>query len=197
MQIKINLKNIKTDEIELIVNFLMRKKIIVYPTDTIYGLGCVATGAKAIKKINKIKQQDSSKSMLVLVSSINMVKRYCYVNRRQAEFLKKNWPGRVTVILPSRHNLPKQLFGKAGKEGGLAVRLPNNKFLIKIINRVHAPIVSTSANIHGQKNVTNVHDIEKIFKKTRPDLVIDAGTLDKKPSRIVDIRNMENIKVIR
>lgn len=194
--LKVNLFDVGKKEIDLIVDFLKLGRVIVYPTDTIYGLGCLATSVKAIKKINKIKQQKANKPMLVLASSLKMVKEYCYANAKQVEFLKTKWPGRMTVILRSRKNLPPQLISKTGQADGVAVRLPKNEFLIKIISRARAPIVSTSANIHGRKNLTKVINLENYFK-IKPDLVIDAGVRKGKPSKIVDIRDVKKIKIIR
>ncbi len=157
--------------------------------------------------------------MLILVDSLARVKKYCIINKEQEEFLRKvclvktlgallrhrvSSAGPVTVILKSKGILPKKL---VGERNGLAVRLPRNEFLIKIIGKVGAPIVSTSANISGEKNLTSVKNAEEYFKSPRtpilggeidlPDLVVDAGKLQNKPSRIVDIRNIRNIKILR
>jgi L-threonylcarbamoyladenylate synthase len=244
---KINKKNkIFKEEIDLIVDYFRKGKVVVYPTDTIYGLGCLATNKKAIKRIYKIKKREKGKALLILVSSLAMVKKYCYVSKEQEKFLRMAWKispsprlsreaGQapfykgsrpVTVILKSRGVLPKELTGWADS---LAVRLPRpfifgrglpkNEFLIKIIKAVGAPIVSTSANISGKKSLVNVANIDRYFmekspqplaslslwrsepllkgKKYLPDLVIDAGKLKNKPSRIIDITDVKNIKVIR
>ena len=192
--IKINLKKITKDEVDLIVDYLKRGKIIAYPTDTVYGLGCDARNAEAIKRINKIKGERGLKPLLVLMSDFSMLKRYCFVNLEQMEYLKIIWPGPVTVILKRRPILPDELTGGLNS---LAVRLPKNDFLFRIISQAGFPIVSTSLNKKGEKPLLEVKNLEKYFKYL-PDLVIDAGECKKtKPSRLVDIREVKNIKILR
>jgi len=91
--------------------------------------------------------------------------------------------------------LPREL--TAGTSS-LAVRLPKSEFLFKIITGVGQPIVSTSLNISGQKSLNNLNNLDNYFKKVRPDLVVDAGRAKRvKPSKLVDLRNMTQIKILR
>ncbi len=192
--IKIDLNKIIQEQIDLIVDYLKRGLVIAYPTDTVYGLGCDARNSEAIKRINKIKGERGKKPLLVLISDFEMLKRYCFVNLEQTEYLEKVWPGAVTVVIKRRPILPEALTGGLNS---LAVRLPKNDFLIKIINEAGWPIVSTSLNKKGEKPLTDVKNLEKHFKYL-PDLIIDAGECEKtKPSRLVDIRDAKNIKVLR
>lgn len=204
--IKVDLKKIKNKEINLIAGDFKKGKIIIYPTDTIYGFGCLATSKKAINKIYKIKKRKKGKPLLILVSSLAMLKKYCYISNKQEEFLKSVWKFKaphthlckggksaVTVILKSKGFLPKEL---AGGGNSLAVRLPRNEFLFKIIKKVGWPIVSTSANISGREYSGSVEKISKLFGD-KVDLIIDGGKLNNKPSRIIDLRDVGNIKVVR
>ncbi len=192
--IKINPDNITEEQVDLIVDYLKRGQVLAYPTDTVYGLGCDASSAAAIKRINKIKGERGKKPFLVLVSDYRMLRQYCFISREQEKYLTSIWPGPITVIVKRRPILPEELTGGLNS---LAVRLPKNDFLIKIISEAGCPIVSTSLNKKGEKPLANVKNLEKHFKYL-PDLVIDAGECEKtKPSRLVDIRDMENIKVIR
>lgn len=213
--IKIDLNKTAEKQIDLIVDYLKRGQVITYPTDTIYGLGCDARDAIAIEKIKKIKNQKDNKPMLVLVSDYEMLKKYCVVDVEQEKYLQKIlWPrginpphpplqgGQnqavarrpVTVILENRKNLPDELTGGLDS---LAVRLPKNEFLIKIISKAGFPIVSTSLNITGQPPLKNARKLEQYFDEL-PDLAVDAGECKRtKPSRLVDLRDMENIKIIR
>jgi len=217
--IKIDINKITQEQIDLIVVYLKRGQVIAYPTDTIYGLGCDARDQLAVKKIKKIKGRDAQKregekAMLALVSDFEMLKQYCLVSEEQEGYLRAIWPGcasfnhitsptplykgvaqkPVTVILESKRNLPAELTGGLNS---LAVRLPKSEFLIKIIKQAGFPIVSTSLNKTGEPSLDNVQNLGKYFKHL-PDLAVDAGTIaGEKPSRLVDIRDMGNVKVIR
>ena len=218
--IKIDINNVTAEQIGLIADFLKRGLVLAYPTDTVYGLGCDAGNASAVDKINKIKgspyakasgdKQKNIKPMLVLISDFKMLKKYCSVNLEQTEYLKKVWgeyhitpltplvrgaeQRPVTAILENRKNLPDEL---TGGQDSLAVRLPKSEFLIKIIDKCGFPIVSTSLNITGQLPLNNVENLERYFDEL-PDLVVDAGVIaGGKPSRLIDLRDAKNIKVIR
>ena len=195
MQIlKIDLEKVTGEQIDLIVDYLKRGLVVAYPTDTVYGLGCDARNADAIKKINKIKGEKGNKPLLILISDFKMLKKYCFASPPQTDYLKKIWPGPVTAILKRRPSLPKELTGGLNS---LAVRLPKNDFLIKIINEVGFPVVSTSLNKKGEKPLRDAKNIAGHFKYL-PDLVVDAGAYEKtKPSRLIDLRDVKNIKVIR
>ncbi len=193
--IKIDIDNIKKSDIEAIVSELKNGKVIAYPTDTIYGLGCLASDSKAIKKIRLIKGRDKNNPMLVLVKCFSMLRKYFQVDKRQMEYLKNVWPGPVSVILKQKGFFDKELLGAATDA---AVRLPKSDFLVKMIRGVGEPIVSTSLNLSGRKPIDNPGDIEKKLGRFKPDLVIDIGKkLVGSPSRLVDIRDMDNIKIIR
>jgi L-threonylcarbamoyladenylate synthase len=220
--IKINKNKITDEQIDLIVDYLKRGKVVAYPTDTVYGLGCDAREPRAVGKIKKIKGrgdkkarkqenkktkgQANEKAMIVLVSDFKMLKEYCEVSEEQEKYLRNVWKephpalsfvrrgSPTTVILESKGNLPKELTGGLNS---LAVRLPDNDFLVKIISECGFPLVSTSLNKTGELTMTNARNLEKYFKDL-PDLAVDAGESENtKPSRLVDIRDMENVKVIR
>ncbi|MBI4778830.1 Sua5/YciO/YrdC/YwlC family protein, partial [Candidatus Falkowbacteria bacterium] len=123
--IKINLNKITKEEVDLIMECLKSGKVMAYPTDTVYGLGCDARDAEAIKRINKIKGEKGKKPLLILISDFQMLKKYCFVNSMQMQYLEKVWPdltptlslarrggiGPVTVILKRRPILPGELTG--------------------------------------------------------------------------------------
>ncbi len=184
--IKINIADIKNKEIDLIANYFKKGKVIAYPTDTIYGLGCAAADEQAIKRIYQIKQITAPRPYIILVSSLAMLKKYAYIKQKKIAYLNKVWPGPVTVVLKSRNNLPANILGP---DKSIAARLPKNDFLIKIIKGLGKPIVSTSLNLSGQPNLTDLNKIKAYFKDNKPDLAINAGSLPKRrPSKIIDLR---------
>ncbi len=195
--IKLNLKNYTEEQIDEVVDYLNRGKVIVYPTDTIYGLGCDATNKKAIEKIFKIKKREKSKALLILVKSWCMVKRYTFLSAKQDKYMRALWPGPVSAILKKKESLPDNL---TGDRDSIAVRMPKNDFLINLIKKFDKPLVSTSVNLSGEKSLSNPEEIIKYFKnkKEKPDIIIDASkTKKKKPSRLIDIRDVNDIKILR
>lgn len=222
---KISIKNkeVNTNDFNKIVEYLKKGKVIVYPTDTIYGLGCMATDKKAVEKIYKIKKRERNRPLIILVSSLAMLKKYCFVSKEQEKVLKEFWEIKpvetiknktpqplpligghafrkgekyraVTVILKSRNVLPREV---SGGMDTLAVRLPRNDFLIRIIRKIGAPLVSTSVNLSAEKNIERVDKLDHYFKGERPDLIVDAGTLKGRPSKLFDLIDVKDIKILR
>lgn len=188
----------KQSDFDLIAVYLHAGKVLVLPTDTIYGFSCLATDREAIKKIFKLKQREPHKPLITLVSSVAMVKRYAYLSKLEAEILNKLWGEHVaptTVILRAKNNLPAEIISESG---GLSCRLPKSDFLIKIIKKVNAPIISTSLNLSGQQPLIDVSELDYSFSgKNKPDLIISTGRAKrKKPSRLVDLR-AGSLKIIR
>ncbi|RMD59357.1 hypothetical protein D6821_01410, partial [Candidatus Parcubacteria bacterium] len=89
-----------------VVKYLAEKKVIAYPTDTVYGLGCLATEEKPIIKIYKMKNRPIEMPLLILVDSLKMARQYAHISKKQEEYLSKVWPGPVSAVLESRGNLP-------------------------------------------------------------------------------------------
>ena len=193
MYLKIDIKDISPKHIEEIAEALEASKVIAYPTDTIYGLGCLATDSQAIKKIKRIKQREASKPLLVLVSSLAMAKKYCFIPKNKELLLKKIWAeSRPTSVILKHRNLLSEELVKA--ENGLAVRLPKSEFLRKIVRRVKVPLVSTSFNISGEPVVDRVDNYRAArVNKNAPDLIVDGGILKGEASRLLDLRGEELI----
>ena len=180
-----NLENPRKEIIDTVVDYLFRQKVIAYPTDTVYGLGCLATSEKAVEKIYQIKGRVKQKPLLVLVDSLEMAREYFQISPGQEKILEEKWPAAVSFILKDKQKLAPELNQEGG---GLAVRLPKNEFLTKIIGKLKKPITSTSLNKSGEERLSRVSDIEKYFSEEEIDLVVDAGTLEGKPSEIIDLR---------
>lgn len=199
-QFAVNPKSFKRSVIDLIAGSLKIGQVAVIPTDTIYGLSCLATDRRAIKRIYRLKRRDKNKPLLILVSSLKMARCYARISKEQGKALLQ--AGRAgqrptTFIFRNLFTLPKEL--TAGSDG-LAVRLPKSEFLIKIIKKVDAPLVSTSVNLSGESNITNLKKLKGYFpaKSLRPELVIDCGRLKTtRPSRLIDWRDDKRPVVVR
>ncbi|SRR6056297_273125 len=194
-RIKINnLEYTEKQTIDRAVDYLLYGKIIVCPTDTVYGLSCLADNQGAVEKIYQTKNRSRKKPLLVLVDSLDMAREYFEIDKAQEEYLRSKWPGPISFLLKDKGKLASNLnFAR----DGLAVRLPKNEFLIKIISKLGKPLASTSLNKSGEKILVRVSDIEKYFKEEEIDLVIDGGILKGEPSRIMDLRDEADGKKIR
>jgi len=185
--------------IETAARSLKKGRVLVLPTDTIYGLSCRADDKAAIKKIFRLKKRNSKSALLVLVNNLTMLKKYVFVSRRQEELIKSYWRGArpTTVILRHKGNLPKEL---TGISDGLALRLPKSKFLIKILDRVGVPLVSTSLNVSGEEAIPDLKNLAAAFPTAGQniDLIVDTGRSHRrKPSRLIDMRGQGRPIVLR
>jgi len=178
-----------------IVSALKQGAVLVLPTDTVYGVVCDATNEKAVEKIFEIKKRDKLNTLPVFVGNIEMVKKYAAVNAKQEEFLNKNWPGAVTVVLEKKEGLAPLVY----KENTIALRQPKYELVLEIIKELDKPLAQTSANISGVKATMEIKEVLNQFKdqQIQPDIIIDVGDLPKNnPSTIIDLTS-NNIKVLR
>jgi L-threonylcarbamoyladenylate synthase len=177
------------------VSQLKKGNTILYPTDTIYGIGCDATNYEAVEKIYAIKERDPSQSLLILVDSFPMLDQYIEEVPEMAwEVLKVN-KDPLTIVFDRPKGVAENLI--AG-DNTLAVRVTNDPLCREIIRALRRPIVSTSANISGQPSPVHFEDISKeLIDKI--DHVVDLPLPAKnvKPSAIMKISNDGLIKIIR
>lgn len=172
--LKINPGRPAKGEIEKVIKYLKQGKVIVYPTETFYGLGCDATKPRAIAKIYKIKGRGKNKALPFLVAGRKMAEEYLVFNRTARQLAKKYWPGSLSLVLPLNRK-GKKIFKRT--DGG--VRISSNKFAAALVKKLGKPLISTSANPTGRPAVGSAAATIKYFRyrKLRPDLIIDAGKL--------------------
>lgn len=164
---------------------IRRGGTIVYPTDTIYGIGADATSADAVEAVFAMKERDRGRPLLVLADSMAMALRCTRPPSLQAEaLLRTYWPGPVTFILRAGDVFPSSITGGTGTIG---IRVPRNRFCTTLAALVGKPIISTSANLSGMAGGTDVESIAAEFEG-KVDLIVDAGSVnDPTPSTVVDI----------
>lgn len=169
-------ENINKEEVKSSIKILKKGKILVVPTDTVYGICSDATNEKAVEKIFRIKNRDKNNPLNILVSSIDMAKKYTKNFNKIAETLaNKFWPGALTMVLEKNDLISKIV--TANKET-IGVRIPDNEVTLNIINELNLPIACPSANISGRPSGTVIEDIKSDFKDN-VDIYIDCG-----PSKI-------------
>ncbi|WP_183566128.1 L-threonylcarbamoyladenylate synthase [Mucilaginibacter sp. SP1R1] len=135
------------DEVAKAFKILQNGGIILYPTDTIWGIGCDATNTEAIQKIYRLKQRDEAKSMIILLDTENKLESYVSEVNPLAYDLIEYAENPLTLIMPGAKNVSPALIAA---DGSIAIRVTSNQFCQQLIQRLRKPLVSTSANISGK-----------------------------------------------
>lgn len=190
---QVNIANPDSEIINGTVEMLKNGNIIVYPTDTIYGIGCDILNKKAIQTIQTIKNRKKQKPLSIICSDLKDISRWAIVSNMQYKILKKYLPGPYTFILTASNDAPKILQDEKRKTIG--IRIPDNKVCLDIVSNLGNPIVTTSVNLAGEVNYVNPDDIKKDWYG-KVDLILDAGEISNDPSTIISLVD-ENIEIIR
>lgn len=162
--------------------------IVVFPTDTVYGIGCDLFNSQAVEKIYKAKGRAFNKPLPALVSSLDQAFMIAESPPKAFEKLaKKFWPGALTIVVKAKASVPKIV-----TSGGdtIGIRMPNHPIALKLISEFGAPLATTSANKSGESEPTTAEEVlERIGSKMDlVDLIIDGGkTISGVPSTVVDI----------
>ena len=165
--------------------------VAIFPTDTVYGIGCNPYDVKSVKKIYEIKSRSEVKPLPVLAYSLDIVKQITLIDKITEKIIKKYWPGPLTLIL----KLTDEKLKKSLKlENKIAVRIPDSKCTLKLLEKCGL-LVGTSANISGDLSYTDPDECLKNIKNY--DVFLNGGTITSKgESTIIEIENDE-IKIIR
>lgn len=179
------MKIVKTEEINIkeVLNLLENDGIIVYPTETLYGIGVRYDRERLLKKVFEIKKRPEEKSFPLIVNLKHLEMVAEFIPPLAQKLIEKYWPGPLTLLLPAKRNLPEQIT----KHGKVAVRMPGESFALKLILEAPFPITATSANISGYQAADCIETVIKYFKDSPIDLLIDGGKLPGIPSTIVDV----------
>lgn len=196
--LKVNPENLRESKeaIEEAVEVIKKGGVIVYPTDTLYGLGADATNEVAVRRVFKIKKRPETKPVPVIISDLEMAKKLAYFDKKIAKILLSIWPGPVTVLLEKKYTLPDMV--TAGQRS-IGLRLPDYKIAHFLVVKSGVPLVATSANISDQPASNKIKEVLKQFTKEyyKPDLVLDAGDLKfSQPSTILDL-SKDKPKILR
>jgi len=183
------------DKVTKAKEVILNGGVILYPTDTIWGIGCSAIIESAIKKIFRIKRRNNNKFLISLVSSIEMLERYVKnIPEYVLKYLYDESP--TTIIYPKVTGLNQILYGN---NESIAIRLVKDNFCKALIDQINAPLISTSANISGKPFPKKFKEIdEKIINRVDYVVNFNDGNLKKsKPSRIIKVLLNGQIEIIR
>lgn len=166
---KINANNPEKDKIKDAVTILKRGGIIVYPTDTVYGIGASIFNKEAVQKVYNVKERSPLKPLSACVSKIQDIHKIAYMDKNTEKMVEKILPGPFTIILKKKKNVPSNLTSGGEKIG---IRIPNSKVCMELSSTF--PITTTSANISGEKIPKSLDGILKQLD-SKIDLILDAG----------------------
>lgn len=167
-----NALNIDYEEIE---RYLKAGKLIIYPTDTVYGVGGIIESEETIENIYKAKERNFKSPLIVLVSDMEKIEKIAYINEKNREkiekLIKRFWPGGLTIILKRKDNVPDIMVSGGATVG---VRMPEHEIALNVISKAGGMLPTTSANISGEATPKSYAELSEKFK-SRVDIIVDGG----------------------
>ena len=150
-------------------DMLFNNGVIAFPTDTVYGIACLAFNTEAIERIFSIKGRDSNKALPILIGNLKQLELISLpINKKVKKLIRKFWPGPLTIIVMRKPTLP----GNLSPYPTVGVRMPNHTWLTKFIEKV-GPLATTSANLSGQIEANNAMEVAEALNE-KIDLIIDG-----------------------
>jgi tRNA threonylcarbamoyl adenosine modification protein (Sua5/YciO/YrdC/YwlC family) len=171
------------------VEVLRNGGVIIYPTDTVYGIGCDIFNKEALERVYWIKNEATTKLFSFICSDLTDIAKYAKVSDYAYKAMKKLFPGPYTFVLPAAREVPKKLWTKRKTVG---IRIPNNQIALTLTKELGHPIISTSVTNRKGEVLFDPIEIKAIFN-TQVDLMLSCGALEGEPSTIVDISNSEAV----
>jgi tRNA threonylcarbamoyl adenosine modification protein (Sua5/YciO/YrdC/YwlC family) len=190
--LSINSQNPQMRLIKKAVEVMRQGGIIIYPTDTVYGLGCDLSNKKGIEKIYEIKRRNKKQPLSFVCSDLKHISQYAKVTDYAYKTMKRLLPGPYTFILEASRLVPKIILPKRPTSG---IRVPDNNICLSLIRELGQPIISTSVKTPDGEDLGNPYAIEECFGKI-VDLIIDGGIINPEPSSVISLVD-DAIEVLR
>lgn len=169
---------------EIAASIISSGGTIIYPTETLYGLGADALSEISVRKVFVVKGRPHGKAIPVLVKDIEMLHEVAFVTEQASRLIDRFLPGALTLVLNQKTKLPDLITADTGR---VAVRISSHPFVKRLFSYMSKPLTATSANISGRDNLYDIRDIIEAFH-SRVDLIIDSGSLHpSKGSTVVDL----------
>lgn len=185
------MKKLSKRQLSEAAEILSNGGLIAFPTETVFGFGVIFDNKQSYNRLIQVKRRPPEKPFTLMLSSIDAIEKYAYVDERAAKLIKKYMPGQFTIILKAKENLPSYC---VSKEGNVGIRISGDKMVRDLIGEVGKPLLVPSANKSGEPPLTKSDDVIKIFEK-EIDAVIEGESTSNIPSTIVLLN--ENVNVIR
>lgn len=182
----------KTINFDEAIKILDNDGVIIFPTDTVWGLGCRVDRPTAINKFYQLKQREPNKPTAVLVGSIKQALSYGSFNEASMDVIQEHWPGALTVIVQAKNNVPAEIQGPGGTVG---IRWPAFELVEKLCQAVGSGIMAGSANFAGDPPPTTIEEVNSQLIK-QSDGLLDGVSGGQPPSTVVQMGDYE-AKIIR
>ena len=190
--LSINNQNPQPRLIKRAVEVLREGGIIIYPTDTVYGLGCDLSNKKGIERIYELKRRNKKKPLSFVCSDLKHISQHAKVTDYAYKTMKRLLPGAYTFILEASRLVPKIILPKRSTTG---IRVPDNQICLALVRESGQPIISTSVKTADGEDLGDPHAIKEYFDRV-VDLIIDGGNIIPEPSSVISIVD-DNIEIIR
>ncbi len=186
------MKLYEVEDIEIVKEDLLKGDIVAFGTDTVFGLACVYDDLKAIDKIYKAKNREAKKALPMMCGSVLMIDDVAYVSDRARKIMNKFMPGAITIIYKKKDCISNSCTSGLDTIG---IRIPDDKFILDLINLVGKPLLVTSCNMSHEPNLSKWGDVFRIMDG-RIDGLVKKDSLGGVASTIVDCSN-DDIKILR
>jgi tRNA threonylcarbamoyl adenosine modification protein (Sua5/YciO/YrdC/YwlC family) len=173
------------------ISILKEGGVIIYPTDTVYGIGCDIFNKQALDRVKEIKSNPDIKLLSFICPDLKDIAKYAKVSDYAYKTMKRLLPGPYTFILPAAKNVPKKLWSKRKTVG---IRIPDHPVALKIVEGLGNPIVSTSTTTRKGELIIDPQEIKSVFN-SQVDLMLASGNLSGKPSSVIDLSGEEPVIV--
>ncbi len=193
MRIEIYGNTLNARAVEEAVSILRNGGLIIYPTDTVYGIGCDITQKSAIERIYRVKGMEKQKPLSFVCSDIKDISRYAKISTVNYRDLRRYLPGPYTFILPGTREAPKTLLSKQKTVG---IRIPDHPLTLAMVEALGNPIISTSVNISEQSFASDPQEFSQYYER-QVDLILDSGPTWAELSSVIDLTDDEQPTVIR
>jgi len=167
------------------VRILKADGILIFPTETVYGVGCKLSSLKGIEKLYKIRGRKPSKPTSIVVADFEMAKKYALFGGNTERLARAFWPGPLTLVLPATTLVPKQVQAGTGTVG---LRVPGHSWLLNLLKALGEPILAPSANFAGGQAPKRLNQIDSKLAGL-VDYVVDVESGGQKPSTVLDLSN--------
>ncbi len=164
--------------------------VLIYPTDTVYGLGGDPFREEVVNKILNLKGR-SQKPLPILIDDVKRVQDIAFVDKKVLSFMVSVWPSALTIVVNASIKIPACLHSDT-----VGLRIPNDEILLKFLSKIGGYIIGTSANPTGKKPATNINEAIRYFGNL-VDIYYDGGVRDKKASTVIKFIDMKAVKIIR